>query len=242
MCSPKFFSDYFYHAYKVKILFEGRVKMYCNTPVIPNWCFDTKFQLVLPSANVSEIWPNSNYWMLWQRRGLVRPLLIIYLLLQDTYSWENQASQEHQLHYHHDLQRRIFFCLAKYPWKNETFNKTESHDEDSILLCQDAASLEGNPRITAVENSKLTRPHYVVRQNSCITLISYTYRQQLHWFIAKITHIRNILMYRIRILGPLNYLIFPIHILQFLNTGSDFANVLGNTVLLNIQYHIFVGA
>jgi hypothetical protein len=35
--------------------------------------------------------------------------------------------------------------------------RTESHDEDSILLGQDAASLEGNPHISAVENSKLAR-------------------------------------------------------------------------------------
>ena len=45
-------------------------------------------------------------------------------------------------------------------------------------------------------------------------------------------------MYRIRKFGPLNYLIFPSHILQFLNTDSDFANVLGNTVLLNFFFSL----
>ena len=49
-------------------------------------------------------------------------------------------------------------------------------------------------------------------------------------------------MYRIRTFGLLNYLIFPSHILQFLNTESDYANVLGNLVLLNFQYNIFLAS
>jgi hypothetical protein len=51
---------------------------------------------------------------------------------------------------------------------------------DSILLGQDAASLERNPHISAVEKSNLARPHYVLRQNSCIILISY-YRGGQKW-------------------------------------------------------------
>jgi len=166
--------------------------MYNNRPVITIWCFDTKYQLVLPSTNVSEILPISTYWRLWQRRGLARPLLIIHQFPQDTYALEEvvfsvederkfhhhhqeHESQEHEHHhYQYDLQLCRFWCtrMANYLWKNKTLKKTEPHDKNSILLGQDAASLEGNPRISAVENSKLTTSHYVPRHNSCVIVIT----------------------------------------------------------------------
>ena len=87
-------------------------------------------------------------------------MLIIYQFPQDTYPMKNmkvsgedifqrqghkerqkeQERQEHEQHHcQHDQQLCWFWCVAKYLWKNEAHMKTESHDEDSILLGQDAA-------------------------------------------------------------------------------------------------------